>query len=78
MKDEKFYGSSVIGERGQIVIPAKAREELEIKAGDEFIFFGHGKMLHLIKANELNQFLDKMTEKFTKIREDLKSTKKEG
>lgn len=74
MKDEKFFGSSVIGERGQIVIPAKAREEFDIKAGDEFIFFGHGKMLHLIKANELNQFLDKMTAKFSQMKENLKKS----
>ncbi len=78
MKDERFFGSSTIGERGQIVIPSKAREELNIKAGDEFIFFGHGKMLHLIKASEMNEFLDKMTAKFSKIRENIKSTQKEG
>ncbi|MEI6040162.1 MAG: AbrB/MazE/SpoVT family DNA-binding domain-containing protein [Candidatus Berkelbacteria bacterium] len=72
MKDEKFFGSSVIGERGQIVVPAKAREELDIKAGDEFIFFGHGQMLHMIKASELNTFLDKMTAKFSEMRKSIK------
>lgn len=75
MKDEKFFGSSVIGERGQIVIPAKAREELSIKPGDEFIFFGHHNMLHLIKASELNTFLDTMTAKFSKMRESIKDKK---
>jgi AbrB family looped-hinge helix DNA binding protein len=75
MKDEKIFGLSVVGERGQIVIPAKAREELDIKAGEEFIFFGHGEMLHLMKASEMNQFLDKMTAKFSNIK---KSINKEG
>lgn len=76
MKDEKFFGSSVIGERGQIVVPVKAREQFNIRAGDEFIFFGHGEMLHLIKANELNKFLDKMTARFSKIKEKIKDSKK--
>jgi len=77
MKDEKFFGTGTIGERGQIVVPAKAREELNIKAGDEFIFFGHGEMLHIIKAGEMNKFLDTMTAKFSKMRENIKNNTKE-
>lgn len=68
MKDEQFYGMSKIGEKGQIVIPAKARESLGIKTGDDFIFFGHQSMLHLIRAKELNSFLEKMTEKTNSLR----------
>jgi hypothetical protein len=40
---------------------------MEIKAGDQFIFFGHGKMMHLLKSNELDSMLDKMTQRFTKM-----------
>ncbi|MBN8690442.1 MAG: AbrB/MazE/SpoVT family DNA-binding domain-containing protein [Armatimonadetes bacterium] len=32
-----FYGSVTVGERGQIVIPAEARAELQIKPGDKLI-----------------------------------------
>lgn len=32
-----FYGSVTVGERGQIVIPAEARNELNIKPGDKLI-----------------------------------------
>lgn len=65
-KNIQFYGTGTVGEKGQIVIPAKAREFLKIKAGDEFVFFSHGKMLHLVKATELNDMLDHMTQKFMK------------
>ncbi len=34
---ELFYGSVTVGERGQIVIPAEARAELDIKAGDKLL-----------------------------------------
>ena len=65
MHDEKFYGTGTVGEKGQIVIPIKARETLGIKPGDNFIFFGHdgSPMVHLIKAEELNSFFEKITKK---------------
>ena len=33
--EENFYGSATVGERGQLVIPAEAREELGIHPGDK-------------------------------------------
>ena len=39
-KGNKFYSTVKVGERGQIVIPKKAREEYDIKAGDSLIVFG--------------------------------------
>ena len=35
MHHGKFYGSTVMGERGQVVIPAEAREEIGIKPGEK-------------------------------------------
>jgi len=62
----QFYGTSTIGEKGQVVIPAKAREKLGIESGDDFIFFGNNSVLHVVKAREINTVLDKMAERFTK------------
>lgn len=71
--DKKFYGLGTVGEKGQIVIPAKAREILKIKPGDEFIFFGHGNhLIHMVKASELNGILDRMTEKIVKTFSSIK------
>lgn len=44
VKDEeklkpKFYGSTTVGSRGQIVIPCDLREELDIESGAKLLFF---------------------------------------
>lgn len=70
--EDNFFGSSTIGERGQIVIPQDARSKMSIKAGDKFIFFGHENMLHMVKADHFEQFIDKFT---SKLGEKIKSTK---
>ena len=36
-----FMGAATVGERGQVVIPAEAREKLGIKAGDKLLVFVH-------------------------------------
>jgi len=72
-----FYGVGTVGEKGQIVIPAEAREKFEIKAGDKFVFFGHHS-IHMIKADEVNDFLDRITQKFDrieKVKEKIKDIK---
>jgi len=74
-KNHGFYGSVTVGERGQIVIPHEARTQLNIKPSDKLVVFGHGPMIHLIKSNQIDAFLEKMTQKFTNIRA---SIKKEG
>ncbi len=40
MKDN-FAGSVTVGERGQVVIPAEARERCGIQAGDKLLAFVH-------------------------------------
>lgn len=36
-----FMGAATVGERGQVVIPAEARERLDIKPGDKLLVFVH-------------------------------------
>jgi len=38
---EIFVGSVTVGERGQVVIPAEARERCGIEAGDKLLAFMH-------------------------------------
>jgi AbrB family looped-hinge helix DNA binding protein len=37
---KNFYGSVTVSERGQIVIPAKARKDFGIKTGDKLLVYG--------------------------------------
>lgn len=51
--DNLFYGSVTVGERGQIVIPADARAEMDIKPGDKLLVmrppYKHGLMVSKIQ-----------------------------
>jgi AbrB family looped-hinge helix DNA binding protein len=39
--DELFAGAVTLGERGQVVIPAEAREQMGLEAGDKLLAFCH-------------------------------------
>jgi AbrB family looped-hinge helix DNA binding protein len=39
-ENKRFYGSVTVSERGQIVVPAEARKDFNIKAGDKLLVFG--------------------------------------
>lgn len=69
MKEKKFYGSTTVGERGQIVLPAKLRTDFKIKKGDKLMVIGNADQCRIVLINpdamnkhleELNQHIDKM------------------
>ena len=76
--DHNFLGMGTVGEKGQIVIPAKARDKLKIVAGDQFIFFNHNRMMHMVKINELEEFLQKMTKSVSIISNKIKRSVKDN
>ena len=50
-------GTVKVGERGQIVIPKKAREYFDIKPGDNLIVLGDkNKGITVFKATDLKEF----------------------
>ena len=40
MHDKKLYGTATVGTKGQVVIPADAREALNIQTGDRLYVVG--------------------------------------
>src|SRR5438105_4586088 len=40
-----FYGTTTIGEKGQVVIPAEARKAMDLKTSDKLLVFGMGKSM---------------------------------
>ncbi len=57
-RQDKMYGTTTVGSRGQIVIPAEARKELGIKPGDQLLVMGKfGKVLGLMKAEQLTELV---------------------
>ena len=54
-------GTTILGERGQIVIPKNVREDLHLKKGDTFVIMKHGRKMMLIPSDELKTMLAHMT-----------------
>ncbi len=71
-----FYGTTTLGEKGQVVIPAAARDALKLKKGEKLLVFsmGHG-MLALAKLEHLAQFEQHMTKRLAAIRKAVGSVK---
>lgn len=52
--NKRFYGAITVSDRGQIVIPAKARRDFSIEIGDKLLVFGdlqHG--IAIAKADDV-------------------------
>jgi AbrB family looped-hinge helix DNA binding protein len=74
MKGMKFYGSTTIGERGQIVLPVKLRKDFNLKKGDKLIVAGNPDFsrIALINADTMDDYLDIMSEKINQMRIKIK------
>lgn len=60
-KGKYFFGSAVVGERGQIVIPKEARNIFNINAGDKVIILGdEGKGLAIVHERDIMNFIDEL------------------
>ena len=76
----KCYGSTTVGPRGQVVIPANARKELEIESGDTILVFsGMGKHpgLLLLKAGTFEEMLTMMNEGLARFEKMVKENQNE-
>ncbi len=80
LKDDykmKFYGSTTIGERGQLVLPAEVRKKYNINPGDKLVVFGAEgggfEKIALMKAEYMTKMFD-----FVKNMENVLKTGKSG
>jgi bifunctional DNA-binding transcriptional regulator/antitoxin component of YhaV-PrlF toxin-antitoxin module len=75
-----LYGTTTVGERGQVVVPVEARRDLVVEKGDTFLVMAHGgpdkKMLCMIPMSEINNFINHFKGMANKLEEEiLKATK---
>lgn len=62
--NKKVYGTTTIGERGQVVIPAAARSDMQFQKGDKLIVIGLKEgLIGLMHTDQLNQLVDKVTKR---------------
>ena len=63
-KGKHLFGVVTVGERGQIVIPAKARKLFEILPGDQLVVLGdEGQGLAIMKSEKFLVFADAIKSK---------------
>lgn len=57
-------GITSVGERGQVVIPADIRAEMNLKKGEKLMVFSKNKnFIGILRANEMKQHLKKILSK---------------
>lgn len=70
LQDKKLYGTATVGTKGQVVIPADAREELGIQPGDRLYVINamHGSGIMLLKEEMLQSFVNQMSAQIDEFR----------
>lgn len=75
----EYFGSSAIGEKGQVVVPAELRKKFGIQPGDKFLILAGEKMgawgIILVKADVLSKVVTQM---FGGKLEEILGTKTQG
>jgi len=74
MHDKQLYGTATVGTKGQVVIPADARDALDIKTGDRLYVVGSTSKnwVGFIKEDQLRDMLDQITNNIEQYKDILK------
>ena len=64
MHDKQLYGTATVGTKGQVVIPADAREALDIQPGDRLYVMSSPskKWIGFVKEEQLREMLNHLTD----------------
>jgi len=62
-----FGGMSIIGERGQMVVPKEIRKRLKLKAGDSFFVIEHFGKIVFVPQKMANDFFCHITKEWDKV-----------
>ena len=78
--EEMFLGAVTVGERGQIVVPAEAREQMGLAPGDKLLAFLHpsGEMVCLCKLSVLERAREFLSRVQTEQKAESEDDKPEG
>jgi AbrB family looped-hinge helix DNA binding protein len=73
----KVSGTTTMGERGQVVIPADIRSDMKLTVGEKLFVFTHkNEFIGLVRATDIDKILERMASHFTenilRIKEQIK------
>ena len=60
-KHGELFGTAVLGERGQLVIPKEVRAKLKLVKGDTFMVIVNGEAVVLVPKKLMQNFLNTLT-----------------
>jgi AbrB family looped-hinge helix DNA binding protein len=78
-----FYGVATIGSKGQIVIPAEARDEMGLQPGEKVIIFGKkgafgdAGMVGICPISTAEKFVETLTKHISQTQAALDQAKEE-
>ena len=72
-KNVHLVGTVTVGPKGQVVIPAEVREQMQIAPGDKLValYFAEKKSVALITEQQAQEYVIKMSEQFTQFKKTL-------
>jgi AbrB family looped-hinge helix DNA binding protein len=72
----RFYGATTIGERGQVVIPAEARKDLDLTHSTKLMVFSGGPIgqgLLLLKADTVSEMVARASQMLSGFQDIIQS-----
>ena len=73
----EFFGTTTLGEKGQVVIPAEARKAIGVDKGEKLLVFGMGEgMIVFAKLSQLEKFTAKLSQRLESMQKIVRKTKK--
>jgi AbrB family looped-hinge helix DNA binding protein len=70
---DKFFGSTTVGKKGQVVIPMETRKKMLWKEGDKLLVFGlENGVVVLTKIDKLKEFANRLEKKINKVNQVIK------
>lgn len=78
MHDKKLFGTATVGTKGQVVIPADARDAFDIKSGDRLYVVGSAKAgwIGLLKEEQLRAMVEHLTDNIDQYRSAIDNIEK--
>lgn len=73
------YGMATVGTKGQIVIPAEARADMDFKEGDKVFVVGLKEkgVVAIIPVANMDEWMEKMSRHLNELRTSVEDGKKE-